>query len=39
MLTAILLFSGVCAWLAIVGFRDLRAVKKPSKKRVRAATA
>jgi hypothetical protein len=37
MLIAILLFSAVCAGMAFVGFRDLKAVKK--KKKVHAATA
>jgi hypothetical protein len=38
-IAAILMFSAVCAGMAIVGFRDLKAVRKPAKKRVRAATA
>jgi hypothetical protein len=37
MLIGILLFSGVCAGMAFVGFRDLKAVRK--KKKVHVATA
>jgi hypothetical protein len=39
MIMGLMLFGGVCAALAIVGFHNLRAVRKPSKKRVHAATA
>jgi len=39
MLIGLFLFSAVCAGLAFVGFRDLRAVRKHSKKRTRAVVA
>jgi hypothetical protein len=39
MIMGLMLFGGVCAALAIVGFRNLREVRRHSKKRVRAAIA